>query len=228
MFDPRRWIYAVAMYTGLRAAHNRWRNRRGAPLRLAAFDGVELPVTDTEVGVMRVHRRRLPATKPTVGPTGMMAISLKSPGTRRWLYRWLCLTSHFGTGHVELAFVEHADGITFYAVRNIVRSNLERIAATRWFPHLKLKRDRDDVAVLLHVADWLRHQGIATSFAPAQECVAYSVDSFLVKPGRLPNVQAAMERRYRPVIKAWLRFHSTAFATQAESNVPPIRSIISE
>ncbi len=203
--DPRRWIYPIAMYTGLRAAYNRWQNRGGTSLRLEAFDRVLLQVLDGELGVLRVHRRRLPASKRTMGPTGMIAISLQSPGVLSWLYRWLCLTSHFGTGHVELAFVELPEGITFYAVRNIVRSNLERIAGSNWFPTLKLQRPQDEIQVLLRVAHWLRERGVPTYFAPAEECVTFSIDRCLVRPDRLPRVQAALERRYRQIIKAWVQ-----------------------
>ena len=225
MSQLRYWGYTAAMLSGFRALYNRCRNWGQPPLRLAVFDRSCLELRGGTQATLRVHRRRLPAAKPTIGPTGMLAIRLQSSGLPGWLDRWMCLTSHFGSGHIELAFVESADSVTFYAVRNIAASNLARIGGQRWLGLAKATRGPDDFSVLLDVADWLGRHGVACSLAPPEDCVDYAVDRCLVPTDRWPQLRLSLEKRYARLAKTWCRSNVAASTEGTPPQKRGIRSI---
>lgn len=220
MFDARRIIYLVAMYTGCRALYNRWRSWGKRNLRVAKLDRVGLLISDRESAVMRVHTRVLSSTKIAGSRAGMLAVYLKSPGISALTYRLLRLTSHFGTGHIELAFIEDHEGITFYAIRNILRSNIERIGAQSWFRGLKLGREQDEWQVLLNVIDALECQGIRVAFAPPAECVALALSKNLLPPENQAHAGIALERKYKKVINLLRRSQTS------RQNAVEIRSVL--
>jgi hypothetical protein len=205
MFTPSRFIYFVAMYTGCRAMFNRWRCLGRPRLRVAKLDRAVLMLARREPAVMRVHSRPISLTKRVVGETGMIAVYLKSPGISSLAYRLLRLTSHFGDGHIELAFVEDSTGVTFYAIRNILRSNLERFGGQVYFRGLKLGRERDEWLVLLSVIEALESCGIRVAFAPPAECVALAVNKSLVSSETQARAAVALERKYKKVMKVMRR-----------------------
>lgn len=219
------WGYTAAMFSGVRALYNRCRNWGQPPLRLAIFDRSRLELRGGGQATLRVHRRRLPATKPTIGPTGMLAIRLQASGLPGWLDRWMCLTSHFGSGHIELAFVESAESVIFYAVRNIAASNLARIGGQRWLGLTYAARCPDDCSVLLDVADWLGRHGVTCSLAPAQDCVDYAVNRGLVPADRWPQLRLNLEKRYTRLGRTWCRSNFRASSEGAPLKIRGIRSI---
>ncbi|MBL8892738.1 MAG: hypothetical protein JNL67_22365 [Planctomycetaceae bacterium] len=213
MFDPKRVIYLMAMYSGCRALYNRWRSWGRPSLCAKKLDRAELLIGNREPAVMRVHSRVVSSAKLPSGNAGMIAVYLKSPGISAVTYRLLRLTSHFGTGHIELAFLENEDGLTFYAIRNILRSNIERIGAAAWFRGLKLGRERDEWQVLFSVIGVLERQGIRVAFAPAHECVALAVNKSLLTPDNQTRAVVALEQKYKKVINALCRLQSSREAT---------------
>ena len=58
---------------------------------------------------------------------GMISLSLIRPGLDQFVYRLIRLTSHFGCGHLELAYMDIDGGIEIYAVRNILKANISRL-----------------------------------------------------------------------------------------------------
>ena len=192
-----RWRYRVAMYTGLRALRNSLRSRAGClDARLRRLDGTRL--RDDGVGelCLSVHPRSHPRRSPAGGNHGLLSLRLRSPDVGRWTYRYFCATSHFGCGHVEIAFFEHDGRVTFYGVRNIARANAARLGLTRLSDRLRLRRSDEDAHVLGLVAGALARAGIAVCHAEAQECLDLAVDERLLAPSSVPRTRRSLYRKY--------------------------------
>lgn len=192
--------YIVAMYTGLRAASNRVRSLFLPTPRAAILDGLEFSVDDLFQMRIRVHARSPPGSITANRCAGMLSIWLTSPGTIPPLYGLLRMTSHFGCGHIEIAFYEEHDTIIFYAIRNIVRSNAERIGCTYFFRNLNLRRNSDEIALLQKLSLTLNSLGLKTSFASPDDCVDFSVDNQLLRPEKRTRIRSTLRKKY---VRIW-------------------------
>ncbi len=189
------------MYSGLRAVFNLVRSfffRRPSASIIAAET---LSSGCFGRAKICVHAR---APSKSLGPeciAGMMSIYLVTPGMPRFFYAVLRLTSHFGCGHIEIAFYEEKSEVTFFAIRNIIRSNVDRLGC-RWpFRNLKLADDNDEVVVLRMIIQLLHAKGFSTSFASPEDCVSLAVNESLLNPRTRDRTIEAIKRRYRRVAK---------------------------
>ncbi len=196
-----RILYLIAMYSGVRAVHNTLRSFFLPQLRTSALDGVTLQIDETNLARVRVHARRRPRALGSSANAGMISIYLVSPGILRLIYFVLRLTSHFGVGHVEIAFFETDKGITIFAVRNIIQSNIHRLRLGFLFPTLKLSKERDEIAVLQRIVDELNVRGLAASLSPPEECVALAVNRSLIKSQTCSVANDALKRKYQRITK---------------------------
>ena len=186
--------YLCAMYSGLRAVSNRIQALMTPPLRSASLNRMTMQLPGGETVVVAVHRR--PTAPTDHRHSGMISVRLVVSHVRHPLYSLFCLTSHFGCGHIEIAFYECEGRIVLYAVRNILKSNAERIGVGRLFEAFPLQANDDEISVLQQIREVLHQQGLETSFASPDECVALAVDNRLLHPARQARARAALKRKY--------------------------------
>lgn len=170
-------------------------------LRVAILDGETLQFDEYGPVRIRVNARPAPCSLDSKANAGMISLFLVSPGISRLLYAFMRLTSHFGFGHVEIAFYEAQDQVTFFAVRNILRSNINRLRLNQNFGSLKFSSDDDEIVLLKRVIDKLNALGIKTSFASPGECVALAVTQSLLVPKQRNLATEALRRKYRRIEK---------------------------
>ena len=207
--------YVVAMYSGLRAACNclfsaflpkpqvSVLNRqcmqllpgRSFRIRVNARKGREVSCAcGTQVASNLRHpvRHRSPADY----KFGMMSLSLLEPEISRWVYRYFCMTSHFGTGHFEIAFYEDHDTVVVFGVRNIVKANAARIGCARSVAGLSIADENDAVAILRSISRTLAANGLQLEYADPQQCVELSVIPSLLHPNRRQRVLSVLRKKY--------------------------------
>lgn len=131
----------------------------------------------------------------------MVSVHLLKPGIPSPLYLLLRLTSHFGCGHIEMAFFESEEKTTFYAVRNILRSNLERVQLQRMF-ELNLLNERDEINALRAIMQELSELGCRVDFADPEECVSYAVSPSLLSPEKRKRAVKSLTSKYRRISKS--------------------------
>lgn len=195
----KRFLYLAAMYTGVRVAFNWGRSCFLPKPRVAILDGETLQFDEYGAVRIRVNARPSPKASDTELRAGMISLYLESPTISRLLYTFVRLTSHFGYGHVEIAFYEANDKVTFFAVRNIVRSNLERLRLNQNFDSLKFSSDDDEIILLRGILHKLNSLGINASFATPDECVSLAVNSSLLGPKQRNLATEALRRKYRRI-----------------------------
>ena len=193
--------YILAMYTGARAAYNRSRNAFLTQPKAAVIDGQRRRLTHTAVLLIRVHARIPPHSLPPDRRAGMVSIKVASPGISRALYALLCVTSHFGCGHVEIAFYEENGCVVFYGLRNTLKANAERLGS-RFLPRTNFPRNRDDeIAILNEVSRILESNGLKTSLAAPGDCVKLSVNDILLHPERRHKTMDSLQNLYARIWK---------------------------
>ena len=192
-----RWYYLAATYTGLRAVGNQLRSRF-SPLgdRIGAIDGARLDCGELGELLVSIDPRPRPPTGSGEASFGMISLRQRVPRISRLAYRYFCLTSHFGNGHVEVAFYQEGHRVTFYGVRNIARSNARRLGLRRMADRLRLMARDEEVEVVVALARLLEGQGLATSFARADECVDLSVCRQLLHPASQVRALHCLGRMY--------------------------------
>ena len=97
---------------------------------------------------------------------------------------------------MEIAFYEQGRRVTFYAVRNIARSNARRLGMTKISDKLRLTKRDEDVRVILELARLLESHGFVARFARSDECVSLSVCSRLLHPAVRARALVALESKY--------------------------------
>lgn len=191
-----RSVYLFVMYTGIRALANRVRCVFLPMPRAAVIDGAIIQLDESVSCRVRVHARTHPGTSAGARVGGMISVYLEHPGIPRWLYSLLCVTSHFGCGHMELAFCEEDRSVCVFAVRNMLRSSLDRIGCSTWFRNLLLLTERDEIVVLVRILDDLRSRGLNPYLASPAECVNLAVSPWLLRPTRRARAITALTRKY--------------------------------
>ena len=162
-----RILYLFAMYSGARAAYNQLYSFWLPGLRTAVIDNLSLQIDDRNFVKIRVNAR--PKHKASPHNVGMISVYLVSPGIWRLTYVLIRLTSHFGIGHVEIAFYETDKNVTCFAVRNILRSNIGRFRMRNLFRNLELSKDNDEIAILQRVLLELNARGLSACLATPEE-----------------------------------------------------------
>lgn len=188
--------YYVAMYTGLRAAVNRVRGALLPRPQTAILHGRRLSVNHTESVLIRVHARQAPDSSAGDLRAGMISVQLVDPGIAWPLYALLRLTSHFGCGHIEIAFYETDDSVVVYAIRNIVQANATRIGCVHLLNDLTLCDESDEVLLLKSLQHLLGNCGLQTALAAPDDCVKYAVDDRLLRPGTRKKTRTMLRKKY--------------------------------
>jgi len=196
-----RALYLLAMYSGARAAFNQARSFFLPKPRASILDGETLQLDEFNQAKVCVNARTPPKA---IGPgrnAGMISVYLVNPGISHFFYALLRLTSHFGCGHIEIAFYEENGDICFFAIRNILRSNIDRIGCDDIFRNLKLSRDNDEIVILREIIYKFGKRHINTCFATPEACVALAVAESLLSPKKRDRSIQALNHRYRRMSK---------------------------
>ncbi|MCB9872141.1 MAG: hypothetical protein H6837_19960 [Planctomycetes bacterium] len=189
--------YYLAMYSGVRALWNRAHSRaRPLPPPLRALCGVRLPCAGVGELALRVHARRGPMGAAVGSDHGFFSLRLVVPGVGAWTYRFLCATSHFGCGHVEVAFYEIEGVVTFYGVRNLASGNAHRLGWRQLAKRLQLTLGQE-ACILGALSRLLRENGFAVAHAAPRDCVDLSVDDRLVPVDAALRVRRSLQRKYQ-------------------------------
>lgn len=192
-----RYWYVVATYSGIRAFANRvlsWFCHRA--VLIAPLHGTQISSKKLGKFVIFVHSRGRPPLGAIEPAYGMISIRQQRPRVSWLFYQYFCLTSHFGSGHIEVAFYQHGRRITFYGVRNIARSNARRLGLTRLADKLQMTKKDEELVVILEIARLLEAHGFVTEFAPADECVKLSVSGNLLHPATQVCALGALKGKY--------------------------------
>ena len=197
----KRMLYLLAVFTGVRAMFNRVHGLFLPGLRVAKLDGEVVQFDEYGPVRIRVNARPAPGILESEANVGMISLSLVSPGISRLLYALLRLTSHFGCGHVEIAFYEEQGRVTCFAIRNIVRSNMDRLRVGGYLDGLKFSRDHDEVVLLKRVLCELESAGFKTAFASPDKCVSLAVNPALICNGQRSRATETLRRKYRRIGK---------------------------
>lgn len=170
-------------------------------LRVAILDGETWQFDEFGAVRIRVNARPSPKASDAEARAGMISLYLESPGISSLLYTFMRMTSHFGYGHVEIAFYEANDKVTFFAVRNILRSNIDRLRLNQNFDSLKFSSDDDEIILLRGILHKLNSLGIKASFATPDECVSLAVNPSLLVPKQRIETIEALRRKYQRIEK---------------------------
>jgi hypothetical protein len=194
-----RVAYILVTYTGVRAAFNRARHAFLPRLQAAVIEGHGLRVNHTAL-MIRVHSRVLPRGLPPDRRAGLISIRLASPGIPRPLYALLCATSHFGCGHLEIVFYEEQGRIVFHGIRNILKSNADRIGRNVLSREDWLSDCVDEIVILEEVSRLLKCHGLEVSLAAPADCVTFSVNKHLLHPEKRDATLETLRRQY---VRLW-------------------------
>ena len=124
---------------------------------------------------------------------------LLAPGIPKPLYRLLRLTSHFGTGHIEMAFYEDGETVVFFAVRNILRSNINRLGVGRYFRNLPFNTNDDEIMAIQGIFQALGSRGVEGIFAPPEVCIELAISNSLLNQKTRDQTFKSMMRRYKRI-----------------------------
>lgn len=191
-----RSVYLFAMYTGIRAVANRARNVFLPVPRAAVIDGATIQFDESVSVRVRVHARIPPTQSGDALVAGMISMYLEHPGIPHSLYSLLRVSSHFGCGHIELAFREEGSSVCIFAVRNILRSNLHRLGCSACFRDLSLGTECDEIVVLVRIIDELRTHGLSAYLASPADCVNLAISPWLLRPRTRDRAIKALTRKY--------------------------------
>jgi hypothetical protein len=201
----KRILYLLAMFTGVRAAFNCGRSYFLPKLRVAILDGNRLELEKYGSVRVRVNARPAPTALDSEAKAGMISLYMVSPGIPSLLYAFIRLTSHFGCGHVEIAFYETQDNVTLFAVRNILRSNIDRLKLNQMFGSLRFSSEDDEIVLLERVINKLNSLGFTASFASPDECVSLALIPSLLAPRQRNLATDSLRRKYRRIEKKLTR-----------------------
>lgn len=197
----QRILYFVAMYCGLRAVFNRIRAVGLQQPQAKVLDRRQCKLEDDVFLTFRVHARYQSQMRGTERVPGMVSVSLVSPDIHPVFYRLWQFTSHFGCGHVEMAFFEEQGVVHFYAVRNIIRSNMERIGCQQLSKRLGLSNEQAEILTLTRTMQKLAEHGVPAILEPPDVCVKLAVTDSLLHPHKKSKSTRALLKKYRRIAK---------------------------
>ena len=208
-----RSAYLFAMYTGIRAIGNRVLSLFLPVPRAAVIDGAIIQLDETVSIKVRVHGRICPGTTSPGRVGGMISVYLVHPGILRSLYSLLRVSSHFGCGHIELAFYEDDGTVCVFAIRNMLRSNLDRIGCNMRFRSLSLSTERDELLVLAGILKELRSRDLNAYLVSPAECVDLAVSPWLLRSRIRARAITALTRKYERMASQ-IAIHDKALHTE--------------
>ena len=197
-----RWLragYRVCIALGLRAWTNRVRSRwLGKDLeRTLGLDSAPVP-PGLEAWKVRIDART-PPDSAGVSPEarfGMLSARKTEPPIARWAYGYLLARSHFGAGHLEVAFYYSGQTVSLYAFRNVAQGT-----ARRW--GWNLGRDclgPPEGQALWNLVDGIAQlwseRGLHVRLCQPEECLALAVNPRWISPAQRKEVMARLYARY--------------------------------
>jgi len=192
----RQWYY-FAMYSGMRAFMNRAKSSLLAlDPEIEALHGVRESSKELGDLVLYVHSRVRPSAANKSGNFGVFSLRQSSPNVGRWTNQFFCLTSHFGCGHVEIAFFENDGEVTFYGIRNIASANAHRLGFSGLSARFRLAKSGEDALVLRFISKFLEEKGFAAKHATAHDCVNFAVDNRLLPRESDVKVKTSLYQKY--------------------------------
>ncbi|MDA7541536.1 hypothetical protein N8639_01715 [bacterium] len=201
MFVVRITLFLIYVYSGLRSAFNLTRSVFFRNSGLRSMDRTTIFLDSDDSGTIRVHSRPLPKSVDKVSSAGMISVFLHSPGISQFSYAALRLTSHFGIGHIEIAFYEKDGTIVLFAVRNMLQANVDRLGLRHFFGGLKLSSREDEALVLQRIVDRLNCCGRACSFALPDHSVKLAVIPYLLDPKKRDRIKRSIRSNYKWLVK---------------------------
>lgn len=201
-----RWGYYLGMYSCLRAVTNlvscRFRHLEPA---LKELQRITLTSPNLGAFTLGVHARPRPSAAATGKTYGVLSLQQQNPSIPGWAYRYLCATSHFACGHIEIAFYTDQSELTFYGIRNLASANARRLGFAQWAARLRLVPSAENELLLHAVSALLRERGWTTKHAAARDCLLYAVDHRLLPPGREAQMKNTLRLRYEKLSLAMNR-----------------------
>ena len=194
-----RLFYLAATYTGVRALFNLFLSIKYDPGRVSHLDDLFFTLPGLGLARIRVHGRGGPRNGCPSAKYGMISLSLLKPGVDQSLYGLLRLTSHFGCGHLELAYRDINDGIEIYAVRNTLEANISRFRLNQVFSSLKKITNEDEHRVLIQTISMLGKLGITCRLSSPSECCRLAIAHNLLKPGTQDFIIKLLHRKYERI-----------------------------
>lgn len=186
------------MYSGLRAVRNRITGSSlNLDAKLEALSGTSISSEDLGDWTLRIHPRVRPSSASAEGRFGVFSLRKQSSGVGGLIYSLFCSTSHFGGGHVEIAFFEKDGEVTYYGIRNIASANAHRLGLKTLSSYFRLSRSGEDALVLRFVSRSLEENGFAIKHATAHDCINFTVDNRLLPRGREQKVRKSLHRKYQ-------------------------------
>lgn len=201
MFKFCNAFFLFYVYSGMRSAFNLTRSFFLQKSALDYIDRQVILLDENNPATIRVHSRPIPKSVEVASSAGMISVFLHSPGISRLSYFVLRLTSHFGMGHIEIAFYEKHNCIVFFATRNMLQANIDRIGLKRFFPALRLSSRDDEIAVLQQIVNLFSSYGKTFSFALPEHCIALAVHPSLLNPKTEMRMKEAISRNYKRIAK---------------------------
>ncbi len=193
----RRW-YFLSMYSGLRAFRNRASSRAlSLDSKLEALSGASISSEDLGEWALHIHPRVRPSTASESRRFGLFSLQQLSPHVGGLVYSFFCSTSHFGRGHVEIAFFEKEGEVTYYGIRNIASANAHRLGLKELSSRFRLSRSGEDELVLRFVSQALEENGFAVKHATAHDCIKFTVDNRLLPHGDEEKVRNLLHQKYQ-------------------------------
>lgn len=198
-----RWAYLLAMYSGVRALFNRaYAKLFRSHLQVTKLHRTQFCRRDIGALVVFVHPRPKPHSFLQEADFGMISVQQLHPKVGRFHYWYFCRTSHFGCGHLEIAFYEADGKVTFYAVRNVIRANSARIGCSNIAKKLTLGRRDEEILVIREIAQLIESSGLVTALADPAECVDLAVTKRLLHPRSRSNALKGLRKKYETLKRA--------------------------
>jgi len=196
-----RVLYLAGMYSAVRAAVNRRAARKlPEPAGSRVLHLQSLEVKGLGSVILAVHARPRPENEPRTRNFAMLSVRQVTPRLPRFLYSYLCETTHFGFGHLELGFYEEGGVWVIHAVRNTARANALRIGCTS----IAKRLSADWESLIRALASLLRQNERPLRIAPAADCVRLSVRPNLIPHSRRERVLRSLQTRYERLEKVRL------------------------
>jgi hypothetical protein len=192
-----RLLYLAATYSGLRALFNLFLSIIYDPGRVSRLNYFLVALPGLGMTQFRVHGRPRPTNGCSSAKYGMISLSLIRPGLNQFVYRLIRLTSHFGCGHLELAYMDIDGGIEIYAVRNILKANISRLHLNQAFSSLRTITNEDEHRVLTQTISVLGDHGITCRLAAPSECCRLALSHRLLNPRTQAVIIGSLHRKYK-------------------------------
>lgn len=198
----RKYIYLFSMYTGIRAVWNLVLNilvRSNQAQAILKYLHRSFFVFE-KMGPFKcyLHFRPPPVSQFHGKKYGMISARLLHPQINSVIYRYFCLTSHFGSGHIEAAFYVENGNCVIYAMRNTAKSNAVRLGWRRTGKNLSLGK-AEEIVMFELFSRALKRFYSKVYLASPHESLLLAVDKRLLHPEKREKSLDIFKRRYEKI-----------------------------